>query len=114
MASAVSSELDLHLVFGKIHGQVKRVIDAPLFFVALRSGESDAITLEYLVEGEHIFPPAEHHMEGTIVGRVITSGKAVLVGNMRERDLLTGLDAADQKRLAGLLRDLVAPFESDS
>ncbi|MDQ6779623.1 MAG: diguanylate cyclase [Candidatus Eremiobacteraeota bacterium] len=89
VASAVSSELDLHLVFGKIHGQVKRVIDAPLFFVALRSGESDAITLEYLVEGEHIFPPAEHHMEGTIVGRVMTSGKAVLVGNMRERDLLT-------------------------
>jgi hypothetical protein len=31
----------------------------------------------------------------------------------RERDLLTGLDAADQKRLAALLRDLVAPFESD-
>src|SRR5579872_1487934 len=89
VASAVSSELDLHRVFAKIHGQVRRVIDAPLFFVALRSGESDAVTLEYLVEGDRIFPPAEHSMEGTIVGRVITSGKPVLARNTHERDLLT-------------------------
>jgi len=29
----------------------------------------------------------------------------------RERELLTGLNAADQKRLASLLRNLVVPFE---
>lgn len=89
VASAVSSELDLHRVFAKIHGQVKRVIDAPLFFVALCSGESDAVTLEYLVEGDRVFPPAEHQMEGTIVGRVISTGKPVLARNIHERDLLT-------------------------
>jgi diguanylate cyclase (GGDEF)-like protein len=89
VASAVSSELDLHRVFAKIHEQVKRVIDAPLFFVALRSGESDAVTLEYLVEGERIFPPAEHSLKGTIVGRVIESAKPVLVRNTEERDRLT-------------------------
>ncbi len=89
VASAVSSELDLHRVFAKIHEQVKRVIDAPLFFVALRSGESHAVTLEYLVEGERVFPPAEHNLKGTIVGRVIESGKPVLVRNTEERDKLT-------------------------
>lgn len=89
VASAVSSELDLHRVFAMIHGQVKRVIDAPLFFVALRSGESDAVTLEYLVEGDRVFPPAQHSIEGTIVGRVIESGKPVLVSNTQERDRLT-------------------------
>ncbi|HEV2038325.1 MAG TPA: diguanylate cyclase, partial [Candidatus Eremiobacteraceae bacterium] len=89
VASAVSSELDLHRVFAKIHEQVKRVIDAPLFFVALRSGESDAVTLEYLVEGERVFPPAEHSLKGTIVGRVIEGGKPVLVRNTEERDRLT-------------------------
>jgi len=89
VASAVSSELDLHRVFAKIHEQVKRVIDAPLFFVALRSGESDNVTLEYLVEGARVFPPAEHSLKGTIVGRVIESGKPVLVRNTDERDRLT-------------------------
>lgn len=89
VASAVSSELDLHRVFAKIHEQVRRVIDAPLFFVALRSGASDAVTLEYLVEGERVFPPAEHSIKGTIVGRVIESGKPVLVRNTQERDRLS-------------------------
>jgi diguanylate cyclase (GGDEF)-like protein len=89
VASAVSSELDLHRVFAKIHEQVKRVIDAPLFFVALRSGESENVTLEYLVEGERIFPPAEHSHRGTIVGRVIETGRPVLVRNTEERDRLT-------------------------
>ncbi|MBV8669033.1 MAG: diguanylate cyclase, partial [Candidatus Eremiobacteraeota bacterium] len=89
VASAVSSELDLHRVFAKIHEQVKRVIDAPLFFVALRAGESENVTLEYLVEGERIFPPAEHSLRGTIVGRVIETSKPVLVRNTQERDRLT-------------------------
>ncbi|MBV8594613.1 MAG: diguanylate cyclase, partial [Candidatus Eremiobacteraeota bacterium] len=89
VASAVSSELDLHRVFAKIHEQVKRVIDAPLFFVALRAGESENVTLEYLVEGERIFPPAEHSLRGTIVGRVIATSKPVLVRNTQERDRLT-------------------------
>ena len=89
VASAVSSELDLHRVFAKIHEQVRRVIDAPLFFVALRSGESDNVTLEYLVEGDRVFPPAEHNLKGTIVGRVIETNRPVLVHNTEERDRLT-------------------------
>jgi diguanylate cyclase (GGDEF)-like protein len=90
VASAVSSELDLHRVFAKIHEQVRRVIDAPLFFVALRSSEAESdITLEYLVEGDSIFPPARHSMEGTIVGRVIESGKPILVRSQEERDKLS-------------------------
>src|SRR6478672_6662027 len=32
----------------------------------------------------------------------------------RERDLLAGLDASDQQRLAGLLRSLVVPFERET
>ncbi len=90
VASAVSSELDLHRVFAKIYEQVKRVIDAPLFFVALRSGDDNSdVTLEYLVEGERVFPPARHSVEGTIVGRVIESGKPILVRNTEERDKLS-------------------------
>lgn len=90
VAGAVSSELDLHRVFAKIHEQVRRVIDAPLFFVALRSGDGESdVTLEYLVEGERVFPPAKHSIEGTIVGRVIEGGKPILVRNTEERDKLS-------------------------
>jgi len=89
VASAVSSELDLHRVFSKIHAQVKRVIDAPLFYVALSSGESDSVRLEYLVEGEKVFEPQKYSTSGTLVGMVMASGKPIYVRNADERDRLT-------------------------
>jgi diguanylate cyclase (GGDEF)-like protein len=89
VARAVSSELDLHRVFSKIHSQVRRVIDAPLFYVALGSGEGESVRLEYLVEGEKVFEPQKYSTSGTIVGMVIASGKAIYVRNTGERDRLT-------------------------
>jgi diguanylate cyclase (GGDEF)-like protein len=89
VARAVSSELDLHRVFSKIHSQVKRVIDAPLFYVALGSGEGESVRLEYLVEGEKVFEPQKYSTTGTIVGMVIAGGKPIYVRNTSERDRLT-------------------------
>jgi diguanylate cyclase (GGDEF)-like protein len=89
VARAVSSELDLHRVFSKIHSQVKRVIDAPLFYVALGSGEGDSVRLEYLVEGEKVFEPQRYSTSGTIVGTVIATGKPIFINNQLERDRLT-------------------------
>src|SRR6202011_5299941 len=60
VATAVSSELDLRRVFAKIHSQMRRVIDAPLFYVALPSDEGDTVRLEYLVEGDRVFPATTH------------------------------------------------------
>ncbi len=89
VARAVSSELDLHRVFSKIHFQVKRVIDAPLFFVALESGEGDSVRLEYLVEGDKVFEPQKFSTSGTIVGMVMASGQPIRVRDAAERDRLT-------------------------
>lgn len=89
VANAVSSELDLHRVFAQIHGQVRRVIDAPLFFAALETNERDSVRLEYLVEGEKVFEPQLFPTEGTIVGLVFDTGKGVLVQDAVERDRLT-------------------------
>ena len=89
VARAVSSELDLHRVFSKIHSQVKRVIDAPLFFVALASSEGGSVRLEYLVEGEKVFEPQKFSTSGTIVGMVMASGQPIRVRNAAERDRLT-------------------------
>ncbi len=88
VARALTSELDLRGLFGKIKDQVRRVIDAPLFMVAL-AGEARTVTLEYFVEGDREFPPQRYPIEGTIVGRVFETGAPVRVGNVAERERLT-------------------------
>jgi DNA-binding MarR family transcriptional regulator len=59
--------------------------------------------------------PDPHDRRGVLV-RLTDAGRSKVDGALdgllsRERDLLTGLGPADQKRLAGLLRSLVLPFE---
>jgi DNA-binding MarR family transcriptional regulator len=61
--------------------------------------------------------PDPHDRRGVLV-RLTAAGRTRVDGALegllqRERDLLAGLEAADQKRLAGLLRTLVLPFESE-
>ena len=61
--------------------------------------------------------PDPHDRRGVLV-RLTAAGRTRVDGALegllqRERDLLAGLDPADQKRLAGLLRTLVVPFESE-
>lgn len=61
--------------------------------------------------------PDPRDRRGVLV-RLTGSGRSTVDGALegllsRERALLAGLDSADQKRLAGLLRALVLPFESE-
>jgi DNA-binding MarR family transcriptional regulator len=61
--------------------------------------------------------PDPHDRRGVLV-RLTAEGRTTVDGALegllaRERDLLAGLSAAEQKRLAGLLRTLVLPFESE-
>ena len=59
--------------------------------------------------------PDPHDRRGVLV-RLTDQGRRTVDGALsglldRERDLLGGLDPADQRRLAALLRTLVLPFE---
>ncbi len=61
--------------------------------------------------------PDPRDRRGVLV-RLTDSGKTTVDGALaglldRERDLLASLGETDQARLAGLLRSLVSPFESD-
>lgn len=61
--------------------------------------------------------PDPHDRRGVLV-RLTEEGRAKVDGALaslldRERELLGGLDAPAQRRLAGLLRDLLAPFEPE-
>jgi DNA-binding MarR family transcriptional regulator len=54
-----------------------------------------------------------------VLVRLTASGRRTVDGALegllrREQDLLAGLDAADQERLAALLRSLVVPFEQEA
>src|SRR3954470_1839043 len=61
--------------------------------------------------------PDPYDRRGVLV-RLTPTGRTTVDGALegllsRERDLLAGLDTAEQRRLAELLRTLVVPFESD-
>lgn len=61
--------------------------------------------------------PDPHDRRGVLV-RLTDEGRTKVDGALaslldRERELLGGLDAPAQRRLAGLLRDLLAPFEPE-
>jgi DNA-binding MarR family transcriptional regulator len=61
--------------------------------------------------------PDPRDRRGVLV-RLSEAGRTTVDGALegllaRERELLTGLDADDQQRLAGLLRELVVPFEAE-
>ncbi len=61
--------------------------------------------------------PDPHDRRGVLV-RLTDAGRATVDGALaglldRERELLTGLDGAEQDRLAALLRSLVVVFETD-
>ena len=62
--------------------------------------------------------PDPRDRRGVLV-RLTGPGRSTVDGALegllsRERALLTGLDADDQRRLAGLLRSLVVPFEREA
>jgi DNA-binding MarR family transcriptional regulator len=62
--------------------------------------------------------PDPRDRRGVLV-RLTPAGRSAVDGALegllaRERSLLAGLDADDQRRLAGLLRTLVVPFEGEA
>ncbi len=62
--------------------------------------------------------PDPSDRRGVLV-RLTAEGRTTVDGALegllrRERDLLTGLDADQQRALAGLLRELVVPFEGEA
>lgn len=78
-ASAFAGELDLESLFGAIHEQVRRHMDAPAFIVALESSDSGQLRTEYVVDSGvrlHVdaMPP-----EGGVAYEVFSSGKPVVL-----------------------------------
>lgn len=78
-ASAFAGELDLESLFGAIHDQVRRHMDAPVFFVALENAETGQLRTEYVVDSgvrlhSDAMPP-----EGGVAFEVFRTGQPVVL-----------------------------------
>ena len=89
-----------------------RLIRETLVTSGTMTNRVDRLTTRGLVQ--RLPDPSDRR--GVLV-RLTPEGRTTVDGALaglltRERELLTGLNPADQKRLASLLRDLVLPFET--
>jgi DNA-binding MarR family transcriptional regulator len=90
-----------------------RLLKETLVTSGTMTNRVDRLAARGLVERQ----PDPHDRRGVLV-RLTDRGRTTVDGALsglldRERDLLGGLDPADQQRLAALLRTLVLPFERD-
>ncbi len=90
-----------------------RLLKETLVTSGTMTNRVDRLTARGLVERL----PDPHDRRGVLV-RLTEAGRRTVDGALaglldRERDLLAGLGPDEQRRLADLLRSLVAPFESD-
>jgi diguanylate cyclase (GGDEF)-like protein/PAS domain S-box-containing protein len=78
ISEAAQSEATLSELFRKIHEIIGELLPAKNFFVALYDKAKDELTFPYHVD-EFDPPPAPHKLtDGTLSGRVITLGQALL------------------------------------
>ena len=78
-ASAFAGELDLESLFGAIHEQVRRHMDAPAFMVALANADSGVLRTEYVVESGVRLHVDAAPPEGGIAQQVFSSGRPVVL-----------------------------------
>jgi diguanylate cyclase (GGDEF)-like protein len=86
VARAVSSELDLHAVLARIGDQVRRFLDAPVFFAALFEDEGATVDLEYFIEENDEQEPRRYPVERSLLAQVLKTGAPLLIHSAEERD----------------------------
>lgn len=86
VARVVSSELDLRAVLARIGDQVRRFLDAPVFFAALMDEDGTTVNLEYFIEGDVVGEPRRYSIERSLLAPVLKTGSPLLVHTAEERD----------------------------
>jgi diguanylate cyclase (GGDEF)-like protein/PAS domain S-box-containing protein len=78
ISEAAQSEATLSTLFPRIHEIVGELLPARNFFVALYDRGRDELTFPYYVDEHDVPPPASRLDEGTLSGRVVQLGQALL------------------------------------
>lgn len=78
ISEAAQSAGTLPELFSRIHQIVGALLPAQNFFVALYDDERDELTFPYFVDEHDCAPPTQKLLDGTLAGRVIQLGRALL------------------------------------
>ncbi|HKW45456.1 MAG TPA: GAF domain-containing protein, partial [Candidatus Eremiobacteraceae bacterium] len=78
-AAAFAGELDLESLFATIHVQIRRLMDAPAFFVAVAAGDSGELRTEYAVDCGRRLPIEAPPLAGGAAHDVFNTGKPLII-----------------------------------
>jgi diguanylate cyclase (GGDEF)-like protein len=84
ISRVVSSTLDLGTLYETIYTQVKRVMDAGLFFVAVDSPGRRIVVVPYMREHDTLLPPQDLPPGESVTTLVIATGQALLFHTDRQ------------------------------
>ena len=78
ISEAAQSAVTLPELFSRIHQVVGELLPTPNFFVALYDEDRDELSFPYFVDEYDCVPPTQKLLGGTLAGRVIELGQALL------------------------------------
>ena len=78
-AAAFAGELDLESLFATIHVQIRRLMDAPAFVVAVASGDSGELRTEYAMDSGRRLPVEAPPPIGGVALDVFRTGKPLII-----------------------------------
>jgi diguanylate cyclase (GGDEF)-like protein len=86
VSRALSTQLSLRELCKTVCREARRVMDAPVFMVALRVEETDTMRLEYCVQDEAEFEFGDYSLENSIAKRVIELNQPVVLQTKADLD----------------------------
>lgn len=78
-----SMSLDLEQLFQTMYGELRKVLSADAFFVAIADGDAERLTFEFLIDSGQRFP-RQPYDRGQILQGILRSGRPVLINRTRE------------------------------
>ncbi|HEY7992829.1 MAG TPA: diguanylate cyclase [Candidatus Eremiobacteraceae bacterium] len=86
VSRALSKELSLRELCKTVCREARRVMDAPVFMVALRVDGTDTMRIEYCVQDETEFEFADYSLENSIAKRVIEQNEPIVLQTRSDLD----------------------------
>jgi diguanylate cyclase (GGDEF)-like protein len=86
VSRALAAQLSLRTLYQTVCEEVRRVIEAPGFFVALRTEDGNALHMEYFIEGNNVMEPGDTPMKSSIAERVMASNRTLVFQTLEEID----------------------------
>jgi diguanylate cyclase (GGDEF)-like protein len=84
VSRALAAQLSLRTLYQTVCEEVRRVIEAPAFYIALRNEDGSAMHIEYFIEGNNVIEPRDTPLKSSIAERVISSNRTLVFQTLQE------------------------------